>query len=104
MKSSPYLNSFFIILLLNTILFSSLNAGLVGKGGLYDYKLLFTSEDGSDIYRVYCVEKNSMFSISNHRPVKNKNGKWYDMIDTNKYLGMTFDGLDINRFGEKVCR
>ena len=82
----------------------SLNAGLVGKGGLYDYKLLFTSDDGSKVYRIYCVDKNSMFSISNHRPVKNNNSKWYDMLEANKYLGMTYDNLSVKAFGEKVCR
>jgi len=82
----------------------SLNAGLVGKGGLYDYKLLFTSDDGSMVYRIYCVDKNSMFSISNHRPVKNNNSKWYDMLETNKYLGMTYDNLSVKAFGEKVCK
>ena len=87
----------------NIILISSLNAGLVGEGGLYKYKLLFTEKD-ADFYRIYCIKKNSMFSISNHRPVKNKNGKWYDMIEVDKYLGMTYDGLSINQFGEKVCR
>ena len=89
-----------LILLLSL---GSLQAGLVGKGGLYDFKVLF-ADKGATAYRIYCVEKNGMFSISNHRPVKNKNGKWYDMIETNKYLGRTYDSLDVNQFGEKVCR
>ena len=67
------------------ILVDILSAGFIGKGGLYDWKKLFDSDTGGTVYRVYCVEKNSMFSISKHRPVKNKNGKWKAKIN-NSYL------------------
>lgn len=91
------------VLFLGVFMISPANAGLIGKGGLYDYKLLFT-QDGATYYRVYCVSKNGMFSVSNHRPVYLKNGRWYDMIEQDKYLGMLYDGLNIKDFGEKTCK
>jgi len=96
-----------IIVSLFLFIFSNnLNAGYIGKGGLNDYKLYFVSEkDGGSVYRIYCNEKNGMFSISKHRVFKNTNTKWYDMLmDEPKYMGMSYDNLDVNRFGEKVCR
>jgi len=109
LKSNRLKNKFSLVFGLAISLFISLQtstvqAGLIGTGGLYDYKVLFSEDDGSTAYRVYCVKKNGVFSISNHHPVKNKAGKWYDILDSGKYLGMTYDGLDINRFGEKACR
>lgn len=92
----------FILILNINFLFG----GYIGKGGLYDFKFVAEGRDGSPYYRIYCVNKNSIFSISNHRVFKNTNGKWYDALfmDNPKYMGMTFDNLDTNQFGEKVCR
>jgi len=82
---------------------SSLNAGLIGKGGLSDWKLL-AKGNSKIIYRIYCNEKNSMFSLANHEKITYKNGKWYRTLDNDKYMGRSYDGLDVNQFGEKVCR
>ena len=93
-----------VILLLSLVI--NLNAGYIGKGGLYDFKFYFKSEkDGGSVYRIYCNQKNGMFSVSKNRVFKNLNNKWYDMLmDTPKYMGRGYDGLDVNQFGEKVCR
>lgn len=99
------MNKVFLILSLTVI---SLWGGYIGKGGLYDYKLLFQSDkDGGYVYRIYCVDKNSMFSISNHRVFKKIKNEWYDGlmdISNPKYMGMTYDNLDVKSFGEKVCK
>jgi len=89
--------------LLFIILLGNLNAGFIGKGGLQDWKLL-AEVNGITVYRIYCNEKNSIFSLSNHEPMRLKNGKWYRQLDNNKYMGRSYDGLDVNQFGEKVCR
>jgi hypothetical protein len=89
------------------IISTNLFGGYIGKGGLYDYKYYFASNDGGSIYRIYCVEKNSLFSVSKHRVFKELNGKWYDtLMDMNnpKYMGMTYDGLSVKAFGERVCK
>lgn len=87
---------------------TTLMSGYIGKGGLYDYELLFQSEkDGGYVYRIYCVDKNSMFSISKHRVFKKIKNEWYDGlmdISNPKYMGITYDNLDVKHFGEKVCR
>ena len=90
------------ILILTIITIVSLNAGYIGKGGLSDWTISY-QENGTTLYRIYCNEKNGFLHLPS-KPMKNIHGKWYSPIEDDKYMGRSYDNLDVNQFGERMCR